>query len=201
MSQKFVILLFGFIFLVTGLLWTGVIVKRGQRHFFHAQSGFSFKTQSMEETLEDQKKIEVHTAPRLFNKTLSLLFWGTVGIEMLCALFYLLAGVSLLWGYRLSRAWVLLAAFFDLLSKVFIITYHQKVLIPFNEAFGPNDIMANYFYPSDLWLNRISNFFTGLIFIEPEFLAWGIFYGIYLCVLFYYFTRPDVIKLFAHKQG
>jgi hypothetical protein len=197
-KKSLLIIIFGFVFLIIGVLWAGVIVHRARPYLVDGQMGFfqdSTAGHPMSAWTPDKRQIA--NARSAFDKTLIIFFWSIVGLEIACSLFYMIAGLSVVRGYGLSRGWAILAAFCDLLFKVLAVAYHQKIIRPFQYSFAENDIMMNYFRTSHPTLGLISDFLTGLPLTQPYFFSYAIVYICFIGAVFYFFTKPDVIESFS----
>ena len=116
--------------------------------------------------------------------------------EVMCSLFYILAGISILRLYWWGDRFILSAVLMDVFLKVLIVTYQVFILSPLGAVFQKSNIMFTYFLPNEAVTSQISSYLTGIRLIQPDFLYYFLPYLVYLGVVFIFFTRSKVKQQF-----
>ncbi|MFP4473371.1 MAG: hypothetical protein ACLFPX_05825 [Candidatus Omnitrophota bacterium] len=101
--------------------------------------------------------------PSLIQSHHVILLWVLISVEVICAVFYVIAGLLLLKPYRLGPPAVMGVMTLDLLFKAGAITYMKWYAIPLSHILrSKKNILALYYAPGEGPFALLSQYFTGL---------------------------------------
>ena len=171
---------YGVLFLVLGLVWLSVILVRGERPFFRKSTLSVRALQKIQQELT--VKLKGHLVSRRIPKQYVYHFWALAGWEFICALCYLVAGVSLLRRYPFRRGLSAAALVSDAVLKFLIVSYHVSVLQPLKKICQTADILRMYLTPDAGAASTVSSYVTGIRLVRPGALIYGAVYIAFLAL-------------------
>ncbi len=188
---------FGILFLVVGILWLVTIFIRCEGYLPKKKTTYAGIYHSAVQRVE---RLTLRLSPLSVNQYMPhvfiLHFWMMAAWEVMCSLFYILAGISILRLYWWGDRFILSAVLMDVFLKVLIVTYQVFILSPLGAVFQKSNIMFTYFLPNKAVTSQISSYLTGIRLIQPDFLYYLLPYLVYLGVVFIFFTRSKIKEQF-----
>ncbi len=186
----------GILFLAVGVVWLSAIFIRCDVH-----RSWKKPVQSQRSSAEVDKKAPDTTLKDLaiqefLSKKHIALFWAIAYLEAVCALLYLLSGVSLLRGYPFRRELAMGALSADAALKVAVALYQQQVILPLKDIFKDTNVLLVHFAPDGSFASQVSVYLAGVKLIQPGWLCYAVAYAVLLLGLLGTLTHPKTKNYF-----
>jgi len=143
-----------------------------------------------------KKRIQDPPISRFLPKAFIDLFRVIAFLELSCALFYLLSGISLLRMYPFRRRLVALTLIADAALKALVVTYQMQVISPMKMIFQETNILIVHFTPDGSLVSQVSSYLTGMRFIQPGDFYYAVFYAVFLIGFLCTLVHPKTKELY-----
>lgn len=182
----------GALFLAIGMLWLSAIFIRSDGYLLWKKTA---QTQSRNSAYQDLTgRLESLPIRKFLSEAFVVLFWVIACWELLCALLYLLSGISLIRAYPFRRQLTVLTLIADMILKSLIVAYQQLVILPLRNVFGEANILLAHFAPDGSFSSLVSVYLTGIKLIQPDALLYALFYAVLFIGLLCALVQPKTRK-------
>ncbi len=172
-------IIWGMIFLLLGVLWSGMIYARGSKAATKAVMAAQAANGQQLKKIRSPYVKDYHV----------VLFWFIVYLDVLCAASYVISGISLIRSYPSAKMAVMGSLSCDFIYKISILIYMHFCAIPIASFTRNPNVLTSLYTPDTTTTSKIYAHLSALKVYEPYGWIYGILYAAILIYGIYFFSR------------